>query len=70
MKMKRGKFPVKTISAKDYDKYGLGEFPNFDARGSVTGMKNLVYGLDAKLVRCGGYIYNVTSAPEIYNAAY
>ena len=68
--MKRGKYPVRTLPASEYEKYNLGEFPNFDRRGSVIGMKNLYYGLDAKLVRCGGYIYNVTSAPEIYDAAH
>lgn len=67
--MKRGTYPVRTIPAKDYDKYDLGRFPNFDRSGSVIGMKNLYYGLDSKLVRCGKYIYNVTSAPEIYDAA-
>lgn len=30
-------------------------------------MKNLYYGLDAKLVRCGSWIYNVTSEPSIYH---
>jgi len=29
-------------------------------------MKKTYYGRDALLVRCGGYIYNVSSAPEIY----
>lgn len=69
-KMRRGKYPVKTIPTKDYEKYGLERFPNFDRSGSIMGMKNLVYGLDAKLVRCGGFIYNVSSCPEIYDAAY
>jgi hypothetical protein len=62
-------FPVKTIPAKDYDKYNLGEFPNFSRTGNITGMKNKYYGKDALLVRCGNYIYNVSSAPEIYEAA-
>ena len=30
-------------------------------------MKNLYYGLDALLVRCGKYIYNVTSDLSIYH---
>ena len=29
-------------------------------------MKKVYYGRDALLVRCGSYIYNVSSAPEIY----
>ena len=67
--MKRGTYPVRIIPANEYGKYGLARFPNFDRSGSVKGMKNLYYGLDSKLVRCGKYIYNVTSAPEIYDAA-
>lgn len=69
-KMKRGKYPVRTLPVSAYKQYGLENFPNFDRSGSVIGMKNLYYGLEAKLVRCGNYIYNVTSAPEIYDAAY
>lgn len=40
--------------------------PNFDANGSIKGMKNLYYGKDALLVRCGSYIYNVSNKPDIY----
>lgn len=61
---------VKTLPASEYDKYKLGEFPNFHKSGSITGMKNLYYGKDALLVRCGNYIYNVTRRPEIYEAAH
>lgn len=48
----------------------ISQFPNFHKSGSITGMKRLYYGINALLVRCGDYIYNVTSAPEIYNAAH
>ena len=41
-------------------------FPNFHKSGSITGMKNLYYGKGALLVRCGSYIYNVSSDPQIY----
>jgi hypothetical protein len=60
---------VKTIPAKDHDKYNLSEFPNFSKTGSISGMKKLYYGKDALLVRCGSYIYNVSSKPEIYESA-
>lgn len=61
---------VKTIRAKDAPKR-LKDFPNFDKSGSIKGMKEKFYGKDALLVRCGGYIYNVTSDPSIYyNLAY
>lgn len=68
--MKMGKYPVRTLSSSEYEKHNLGRFPNFDKNGSVIGMKNLYYGLDAKLVRCGNYIYNVSSEPSIYDAAH
>ena len=44
-------------------------FPNFHASGSIKGMKNMFYGKNALLVRCGGYIYNVTEKPSIYYLA-
>ena len=61
---------TRTIPAKDHDKYNLSDFPNFSKSGSIRGMKYMYYGKDALLVRCGNFIYNVTSSPEIYNAAY
>lgn len=69
-KFRKGKYRVKHLPVSEYDKYGLCDFPNFHKSGSVIGMKNLYYGLDAKLVRCGQYIYNVSSTPEIYDAAH
>lgn len=60
---------TKRIPAKDCEKYKLDEFPNFSASGSILGMKKLYYGKNALLVRCGGFIYNVSSKPEIYNNA-
>lgn len=48
---------------------GIDRFPNFHRTGSVRGMKKLYYGADSLLVRCGDYIYNVTSEPSIYNQA-
>ena len=61
---------VKRIYVKDKEKYGLSEFPNFSITGSIYGMKRKYYGMDALLVVCGQWIYNVTSAPEIYEAAH
>ena len=48
---------------------GLSRFPNFHKSGSVRGMKKLYYGKDCLLVKCGNYIYNVSSEPQIYNQA-
>ena len=46
----------------------IGQYPNFSASGSITGMKKRYYGQDALLVRCGSYIYKVPK--EVYEMAY
>lgn len=62
---------TKTLTKENGTKVDISQFPNFDRTGSISGMKRLYYGKDALLVRCGGYIYNVTSSPDIYyNLAY
>lgn len=57
---------VKYVYMKDKERLRLSDFPNFSATGSVYGMKNKYYGMDALLVRCGSWIYNVSSEPWIY----
>ena len=47
----------------------ISRFPNFHRSGSIKGMKRIYYGMDALLVRCGEYIYNVSSEPRIYYQA-
>ena len=59
---------VKTLSVKDKI-FVADRFPNFHKTGSITGMKNQFYGKEALLVRCGSFIYNVTSLPGIYEMA-
>lgn len=59
---------VKTIPVKDAPK-NISKFPNFHNSGSIIGMKEKYYGKDALLVRCGNYIYNVSSEPQIYEKA-
>lgn len=44
-----------------------GKFPNFSRTGSISGMRRKFYGNAALLVRCRGYIYNVSERPEIYH---
>jgi hypothetical protein len=44
----------------------IDKYPNFSVTGSIKGMKDKYYGQDALLVRCGAYIYNVSSEPGIY----
>lgn len=61
---------TKTLKVKDGERLKISEFPNFHKSGSTSGMKKLYYGKDALLVRCGNYIYNVTSRPAIYDMAY
>ena len=56
---------VKTVYIKDKERLKLGSFPNFSITGSIAEMKK-IYGEDALLVRCGSWIYNVTSKPDIY----
>lgn len=49
------------------ERCNLSRFPNFHKNGSVRGMKKLYYGRDCLLIRCGNYVYNVTSEPSLYN---
>ena len=58
---------VKTLSVSDGIRVNIDNYPNFHRTGSIIGMKKHYYGKDALLVRCGQYIYNVTSNPKIYN---
>lgn len=63
---------VKYLKVENGKQIGLigGRLPNFHHTGSIRGMKNKFYGKRALLVRCGSYIYNVTSRPDIYISAY
>lgn len=66
MHYSRGKYPVRYLTVERGQKLHIEEYPSFHKSGSIMGMKNKYYGLDALLVRCGSYIYNVTSNPKIY----
>ena len=57
---------VKYVYKADKERLNLSSFPNFSATGNVYGMKKHYYGMDALLVRCGAWIYNVTREPRIY----
>lgn len=57
---------VKYIYKADKERLRLSDYPNFSASGSIYGMKKRYYGMDALLVRCGSWIYNVSRTPEIY----
>ena len=58
--------PVKDLSKKDGERLGIDEFPSFSSTGNVSGMKKQYYGKGALLVKCGSYIYHVSSNPKIY----
>ena len=66
----RGTNPVLTVPASQCDALGLDDYPNFSSSGSVSGMRKKYYGDDALLIKCGGYIYNVSSNPDLYWAVY
>ncbi|MGJ0872128.1 MULTISPECIES: hypothetical protein [Bacteroidaceae] len=57
---------AKTLYTRDAERARISRFPNFHRTGSITGIKRLYYGKNALLVRCGSWIYNVSSEPEIY----
>ena len=59
---------VKYLKLEEGKRVHIEKFPSFSASGSIKGMKEKYYGKDALLVRCGSYIYNVTSEPSIYYA--
>lgn len=60
---------VRRMTKEQGERVGISRFPNFHSTGSVRGMKRLYYGANVLLVRCGKFIYNVTSSPEIYHQA-
>lgn len=57
---------VRRITKEEGKRVNISRFPNFHKSGSIIGMKKQYYGVAALLVRCGSYIYNVTSEPNIY----
>jgi len=61
---------TKYLSVEDGKRVGIDNYPNFHKSGSIAGMKKQYYGKDALLVKCGSYIYNVTTKPSIYRRAH
>lgn len=58
------KMPVRRLASIHIHLTDMG-LPNFSVSGDVEGMRR-IYGKGALMVRDGDYIYNVTSAPDIY----
>ena len=57
---------TKTLYRCDAQKLEQSRLPNLHITISRTGMNKLYYGKNALLVRCGSWIYNVSSEPEVY----
>ncbi|WP_279096675.1 hypothetical protein [Bacteroides acidifaciens] len=60
---------VRRMTIEQGMRAGLSRFPHFHKTGSVRGMRKLYYDSKCLLVRCGDYIYNVSSEPYIYYQA-
>jgi hypothetical protein len=56
---------MKTVKGKAI---GIDQYPNFSRTGSIRSMKEMYYGKDALLVRCGSWIYHVPQ--HIYDQAH
>lgn len=54
---------TKTMSVKDRRAGIVQSCPSFSATGSIAGMKRKFYGKEAKLIRCGSWIYNASANP-------
>lgn len=61
---------TRTMAKEHGERCDISRFPNFPRNGSIRGMKKLYYGANALLVRCGNYIYDVTSEPSVYYQAH
>ena len=64
--LKTSDMRVRKMAIEQGKRIGIDRFPNFHKTGSVRGMKRLYYGKNCLLVRCGNYVYNVTSEPRIF----
>lgn len=60
---------TRRLSKEQGKQCNISRFPNFHKSRSIRGMKRIYYGMDALLVSCGDYIYNVSSEPNIYYQA-
>lgn len=52
---------VKRMTIEEGKRVGISRFPNFHKTGSVRDMKKPYYVQHCILVRCGDYIYNVST---------
>lgn len=47
------------VSTKYHDDLNLSEFPSTGRYGNISGMRNLYWGKEAFVIRCGAYAYKV-----------
>ena len=57
---------TKTLYKRDAQRIDISRFPELPPHGKHIRNEKLYYGKNALLVRCGSWIYNVSSEPEIY----
>lgn len=50
---------TKYTSVKNYNRLRLYNFPSSGPNANITGMRNLYWGKDAYILKCGSYIYKV-----------
>lgn len=50
---------TKTVKKDRYDELDLYKFPSAGPYACITGMRNLYWGKNALIIKCGVYIYHV-----------
>ena len=62
---------VKYLPVALGDAHNIENLPNFSSSGSARGMRERYPAYKtALLVKCGSFIYNVTSQPKLYDLAH
>ena len=56
------------VSTKYHDPLNLSKFPSTGRYGNISGMRNLYWGKDAYIIKCGAYAYKVNQ--ETFERAY
>ena len=50
------------VSTKYHNPLNLSKFPSTGRYGNISGMRNLYWGKEAFVIRCGAYAYKVDEA--------
>lgn len=59
----------KYISTKSPFAGRLENFPNAGPNPNIQGMRNLYWGKDALVIKCGAYAYNISRDPAFFTNA-